>query len=246
MQTRNAGYENLVTVLAVAAVVALLGATWKMVNQHSVPFVASVKPIMGYVKPKPKQGEAPHTVPHVTGEHGLGGEQPVIRPEDYDKIKERFEQAVALLHAKRFEYAVTALNDILTLQNNMPEVYVNLGYAYLGLKDFASSQSAFEKAIDLRPNQSNAYWGLAVALEGSSDLEAALGAMRSYIHLSDPKDQHVIKARAAIWEWEQRLGRLHDTPPPLEGDGDSNITDAPATAPPASTPTSKPSVHSTP
>ena len=50
------------------------------------------------------------------------------------------------------------------------------------------------------------------------DYEGALGAMRSYIHLSPPNDPFLAKARAAIWEWETKLGRE----PKIE-DNESNI-----------------------
>ena len=39
------------------------------------------------------------------------------------------------------------------------------------------------------------------------DKEAALGAMRSYIHLAPPDDAYVKKARSAIWEWGEELKR---------------------------------------
>jgi len=45
-------------------------------------------------------------------------------------------------------------------------------------------------------------------LEGLKDYEAALGAMRAYIHLSIPSDPFLAKARSALWEWEARLGRI--------------------------------------
>jgi hypothetical protein len=32
--------------------------------------------------------------------------------------------------------------------------------------------------------------------------------MRTYIHLSRPDDAHLVKARAALWEWEAQLGRV--------------------------------------
>jgi tetratricopeptide (TPR) repeat protein len=122
-------------------------------------------------------------------------------------ISERFEQAVVMLHAKKYEYAVTALHRVLELNPRLPEAHVNMGFALIGLKRFKEAQSFFESATNLRPYQRNAYWGLAVALENLGDLHAALGAMRTYIHLSPPDDAYVRKARAALWEWQDRLKR---------------------------------------
>ena len=62
---------------------------------------------------------------------------------------------------------------------------------------------SFQTAIDLRPTQVNAYWGLAVSLEGLCDIAGAMGAMRTYVHLAPADDPFLIKANAALWEWEQ-------------------------------------------
>lgn len=134
------------------------------------------------------------------------------------KVTERFQQAVALLHAKRYDYAITALDSVLAISPNMPEAYVNMGYAFLGLEEFGPARGAFEKAIDLKIDQVNAYYGVAIAFEGLKQYEAALGAMRSYIHLSQPGDAHLAKARSALWEWEAQLGRIKGVAVAAEGE----------------------------
>ena len=56
-----------------------------------------------------------------------------------------------------------------------------------------------------------------MALEKQNDLAGALGAMRSFIHLSTAADPYLRRARSAIWEWETRLqpldGSMRATPP---------------------------------
>jgi hypothetical protein len=66
----------------------------------------------------------------------------------------------------------------------------------------------------LRPNQVNAYYGLAVALEGLGDTAGALGAMRVYVHRSPPDDPYLRKAQAALWEWEAALAQRREVPAP--------------------------------
>jgi tetratricopeptide (TPR) repeat protein len=124
-----------------------------------------------------------------------------------DELTMRFEQAAYMLHAKRYDNAITALHRVIELSPQMPEAYVNMGYALLGLKRNKAAQDFFRTAIDLNPYQGNAYWGLAVTLENDGDLRAALGAMRIYIHLAKPGDPYVRRARSALWEWESRLKR---------------------------------------
>jgi tetratricopeptide (TPR) repeat protein len=123
------------------------------------------------------------------------------------EVRERFRQAVLMLHAKQYDHAVTALHRVLELAPAMPEALVNMGFALLGLQRADDARGFFLAAIELRPQQANAYYGLALAEEQRRDLEAALGSMRSYLHLSRADDPYRAKARAALWEWEEQLGR---------------------------------------
>jgi Flp pilus assembly protein TadD len=123
------------------------------------------------------------------------------------EVRMRFEQAVAMLHAKEYEHALTALHRVLELAPTMPEAHVNMGYALLGLGRGDAARAFFQAAIELRPQQANAYYGLAMAEELRRDYESALGGMRAYLHLAPAADPHVARARAALWEWEEKLGR---------------------------------------
>ncbi len=123
------------------------------------------------------------------------------------ELEERFEQAVAMLHAKQYEFAITALDRVIKLSPQMPEAHVNMGFAMLGLEHYEAARRFFFTAIDLKPYQANAYWGVAVSSEKLEELDIALGAMRSYIHLSPPNDPFLRRARSALWEWETTLKR---------------------------------------
>jgi uncharacterized protein HemY len=124
--------------------------------------------------------------------------------DDRAQFDARFRQAVSRLQQGEHAQAAAALHDLLQVAPEVPELRVNLGYAMLGLKKYAAARDSFSAAIDLRPRQANAYYGLAESLEGLGDLRGALGAMRTYVHLSAPDDPFVRKAHAAIWEWEAR------------------------------------------
>lgn len=118
------------------------------------------------------------------------------------EVDRRFKQAVAMLQAGQHEHALTALHRVLQLAPAMPEAHVNMGYALLGLNRHTAARDFFMGAIELRPMQANAYYGLALALEEGADRAGAIGAMRSFVHLAKPDDPHVRKARAALWEWQ--------------------------------------------
>jgi predicted Zn-dependent protease len=125
------------------------------------------------------------------------------------ELHERFQQAAVMLHAGQPEHALTALERVIALAPSMPEARVNAGFALYELSNMAAAHAQFQQAIALRPGQVNAYYGLAMTLEALGDLDGALGAMRTYVHLAGQQDAHVRKARSAIWEWEsQRAQRL--------------------------------------
>ena len=121
------------------------------------------------------------------------------------EIAARFQQAVVMLHAREYAYAVTALHRVLELAPRLPEAHANMGFALLGQEQYAAARDFFYSAIALRADQVNAYWGLALSLEQLCDMRGAIGAMRTYVHLTDPQDPLRRKGRSALWEWETAL-----------------------------------------
>lgn len=119
------------------------------------------------------------------------------------EINARFKQAVIMLNHKKYDYAIKALHRVIELSPRMPEAHVNLGYAFLGGGDAKSARDFFMSAIELKQDQLNAYYGLAMAAEKLGDMEMALGAMRTYVHLSPKDDPFLAKARSALWEWQE-------------------------------------------
>ncbi len=137
-----------------------------------------------------------------------GGRQGEVREPSAreHELRVRFDQGVAMLHAKQYEHAITALHRVLELAPQMPEAHVNMGFALLGLKRAAAARDFFESAAQLNPMQANAYYGTAMAMEELGDLAAAVGAMRTYLHLARNEDErHLARARSALWEWEAQV-----------------------------------------
>jgi tetratricopeptide (TPR) repeat protein len=212
-QLALARYQNLSAILSVAALLVIIA----FAGQLSRDYIARAQlqataPVKGYTRP-PVQGykrPAQAKKPKARFNELATPQQPIaaLSAEQNAIVIKRFEQAAALLHAKQYEYAISALDEVLRIVPNMPEAYVNIGYAFFGLKKMDQAEGAFKKAIDLRPYQANAYYGLASVLDAKKDYEAALGAMRTFIHLSQPDNRFLAKARSAIWEWEGLLGRI--------------------------------------
>lgn len=118
------------------------------------------------------------------------------------EVARRFGAAAALLNERQYEAAASELHRVLALAPQLPEAHVNMGFALVGAGRPAMAHDFFEVALKLNVNQHNAYFGLALALEGEHDIEGALGAMRSYVHLSQPGDAYLPQAQAAIARWD--------------------------------------------
>jgi len=122
------------------------------------------------------------------------------------ELRRHFDAAVLLLHSRRYADAQVSLRRVIELAPRLPEAHVNMGFAWLGLQRAAQARESFEHAITLKADQANAYYGLALAQESLGDLELALGAMRSYLHLArGDSEAHLRRARSALWEWEAQL-----------------------------------------
>ena len=145
------------------------------------------------------RGEAGAALPDARAAHAAAK-----RREEFDA---RFNQAVMMLHARQYEHAVAALHRALELDAAVPEAHVNMGFALLGLRRHAPARDFFASAAEIAPLQANAYYGLAVALEALGDRPGALGAMRTFIHLTRADDPWLPKARAALWEWQSQGAR---------------------------------------
>lgn len=129
-----------------------------------------------------------------------------------NEIDKRFQEGVAMLHAKQYEHALTAFHRVLQLSPEMPEAHVNAGYALLGMGDAKAAADFFDSATMLRPDQMNAYFGLGEALQALGNKAGALQAMETYLHRSKPNDPFRRKAESAVWELRAELERERPQP----------------------------------
>lgn len=116
------------------------------------------------------------------------------------RAHQSFQQAVAMLQAGEFEFAVTTLHDVLAVYPALPEAHVNMGYALLGLGKAGAAADFFDSASTLRPSLHNAYYGLALAQIELDNKKSALAAMQTFAHRAAPDDRHLPRAQDVIWE----------------------------------------------
>lgn len=111
-----------------------------------------------------------------------------------------------MLQMRQYDYALTAFHQVLKLAPELPEAHVNMGFALIGLERWRDAASFFETAIELRRDQMNAYYGLAIALQAQGDLPGAIGAMQTYVHRAKQDDPFRNSAEAALAKWRGRAG----------------------------------------
>jgi len=143
-----------------------------------------------------------------------------------EEIARKFAEGVELLNAKQYEAAASALHRVLALAPEMPEAHVNMGFAMIGMQKFAIARDFFGAAIELRATQMNAYYGLAIALKETGDIEGAVGAMRTFAHRIDPADPFLRKANATIEEWQAQIAKGRNAEPTFATGIPENRNDA--------------------
>ena len=121
-------FEALTVILSVAMVVAIVSlmsslSTWE---RSRIPVAA----VEGYSIPAHLR-EPSSTTSKLTPEQGaqqaFRGALNEPQSEAEQRVQERFQQAVSLLHAKRYDYAIAALDSVLAIAPDMPEAYVLSG-----------------------------------------------------------------------------------------------------------------------
>jgi Tfp pilus assembly protein PilF len=76
-------------------------------------------------------------------------------------LKTAFSEGAALSNAGKYDEAVVKFNQVLADVPKCTECYINIGASYALKKDYAQSETAYKKALELDPNSVEAYYGLA-------------------------------------------------------------------------------------
>jgi tetratricopeptide (TPR) repeat protein len=94
-----------------------------------------------------------------------------------DEIQGPFNNALELTKAGKLDEAEAAFKDILAKNPGIPQVHYNLGYIYGQKKDWAAAEAAFTKALELKPDYSDASVALARVYQDSGQGDKAMALM---------------------------------------------------------------------
>jgi Flp pilus assembly protein TadD len=153
------------------------------------------------------------TPQRATGEPAVAaGAHEFLDDEQARRAHQSFQQGVAMLQAGEFEYAVSAMHEVLEIYPALPEAHANMGFALLGAGEPGAASDFFNTATDLRPSLHNAYYGLALAERENGNDKAALAAMQAYTHLAAENERHLERAKEFIWDLQAKTRGEGDTP----------------------------------
>jgi tetratricopeptide (TPR) repeat protein len=98
-----------------------------------------------------------------------------------DEITPAFNKAAELAREGKLDEAEAAYKELAVKAPSIPEIQLNLGYLYRQKKDWAAAEAAYKKALEIRPNYSEANAGLLGVYQasGQADKAAALATSAS-------------------------------------------------------------------
>ena len=94
-----------------------------------------------------------------------------------------FNLGIAYNNMRQYDKAISAFNEA-TKSENMGAVWSHVGYSYLALKRYADAINSYEAAVQVAPDDSDAWYnlGIAYAQVGRADM-----AMRTYLSIKKRK-----------------------------------------------------------
>jgi tetratricopeptide (TPR) repeat protein len=100
------------------------------------------------------------------------------------QVQGLFDAGVAASKANDYDTAITKFQDAIALLPNCYDCYYNIGQANAQKKDYAKSEEAFKKAIELKADYADAYNGLATIYNAQKKFDDAAAASQKAAELA--------------------------------------------------------------
>jgi tetratricopeptide (TPR) repeat protein len=94
-----------------------------------------------------------------------------------DALQKAFEDGVAANKASNYDEAIAKFNEAAALVPACADCYYNIGVSYMQKKDFANAETAYKKAIEIKPDYCEGWSGLANVYNIEKKLDLALEAV---------------------------------------------------------------------
>jgi tetratricopeptide (TPR) repeat protein len=107
-----------------------------------------------------------------------------------DALGAGFKEVIEKVKAGQLDEAQTQTQDLIAKNPTVPELHYELGYIQSQKKDWAGAEASYKKALELRPDWSEANMGL-VGVYRNSGREADATALLSQVATASPQDGRV-------------------------------------------------------
>jgi Tfp pilus assembly protein PilF len=118
---------------------------------------------------------------------GAGGAAAGGGPNAADQLRASFKSALELTQAGKLDEAEAAYKDLLTKAPSIPEIHYNLAFVYAQKKDWANAEASYQKALELKPDYSDAMLALTRMYQDSGQQQKAVEFMSKAAGSGDGK-----------------------------------------------------------
>jgi Flp pilus assembly protein TadD len=127
----------------------------------------------------------PSTVKLIIGAGATGDPAVAARTAE---LRKAFDEGVALSREGKYDDSVAAFNRAVALNPKCQDCFYNIGFAYAQKKDYAQAEENYKKAIEVKPDYTEAYNGLANIYNAQRkfDLAAEASAKASQLSAAAP------------------------------------------------------------
>ena len=104
-----------------------------------------------------------------------------------DLLRAAFKTALDLTQAGKLDEAEAAYKDLLTKAPSIPEIHYNLAFVYTQKKDWPNAEASYQKALELKPDYSDAMLALTRMYQDSGQQQKAVEFMSKAAASGDAK-----------------------------------------------------------
>ncbi len=117
--------------------------------------------------------------------------------------KLHFDAGIQGMYEKKYDRAIEEFEKSLGYNPHSPSTLNNIGFAYYDKGDMDKAVEYHARALDNDPSFTNAYFGLALTLEGMGQKEGALKNWKEFLKRTEPGSKWAQKARKHIDKLEE-------------------------------------------
>ncbi|MBM4056198.1 MAG: tetratricopeptide repeat protein [Planctomycetes bacterium] len=120
-------------------------------------------------------------------------------------IERKADDALVLLEKGNMVAAKTQMNELLSMYPEDHSVQFGMGVVYASQDKFDEAISHFDRAIEIFPYYTQAYYNKVVALQKKSDMVNCLKTLKKLLAVGGEKDDFVMIGKNMLYEYEKYI-----------------------------------------